>query len=324
MTYGLIVAIMLTTVPLPFLYGKEALHAAERKDSTIASDTTSSPVECSGQILPLRRHVIRIGTEERLGAIFVKDGAWVEKDAPLVKLENNVLPDHIIRLMTDSIALQEALLHIENLRIKVQMLQEEIMWIDERIKEEKEFKEALPNYPVEGILKKIEEEKKRKEWELRLISNEMETATLLSEMRQELLQRLKDRINILQEREKSLVVKAPFSGRVVMNNPSPETIRPGEVLLELWDESTLVVKAEVWQNQIRFVKPGETVEIFPNFSRTFSVPGTVRSIGRPTDYAQSEKGFPVFPVTIDLQGRSKKLLPGMAVTVRFGGASKER
>jgi multidrug resistance efflux pump len=124
-------------------------------------------------------------------------------------------------------------------------------------------------------------------------------------------------------------IPIPQNGTIVQNNTATnEYVGPGTPLAYAYDMNKLYVSANIAETQIRYVKAGNTVDVYVDSLPGITVTGTVSFIGLATastlslmpqssTNANFTKVTQVIPVTIELKDLPEGLAPGMNVTVRI-------
>jgi multidrug efflux pump subunit AcrA (membrane-fusion protein) len=109
---------------------------------------------------------------------------------------------------------------------------------------------------------------------------------------------------------------SPFAGRVIYIPENAEQLLPGEMALEIWDESQIIIHIKVWQNQLRFIARGQVVEVQPDFFDGVLLKGTVLSVDSSPE-KRANIGNPEYLVRISLQDGRGMIRPGMTVSVKI-------
>jgi HlyD family secretion protein len=111
----------------------------------------------------------------------------------------------------------------------------------------------------------------------------------------------------------TLLIRAPFSGQVAWVNVSQgDKILPQTVLATVMKPDNLGVEAQIDQNDISMVKPGQNALITGKDPGQSQNPGYVMEI---SVLGQAAQDVVSFPVRIKLAGNSRGLKPGMSVDV---------
>ncbi len=275
-------------------------------------------IECSGKLAPRQRFTASLRPGETVSAAMVQEGALVVAGAPLVQLANETLMGQLAVLREKKQAVDQDADRHEILKVRVAVAQQAVQRQDAQIAKEHQIREKVPDYQVEAKVQTWTEAKLNKQGELDVLLKELSLFDARAEDSARYRAFIEERLAAAQQDIDRLLVKAPFGGHVVKMRPYPERLGPGELVIEVWDDSVLQVEASVAQHQLKHVQPGSKVQVFPNFDEAYFVSGTVRSINVASETMQEDR-FPQFPMIVDLDEAIAGGRAGTAVAVRIVG-----
>ncbi len=297
---------------------------ATPKQEVTPQENQPAYVECNGTLQPGKRFALKLGAGERVSKILVKEEAIVDKDRPLVLLTNDDLRQQIAALEEMELKTWREKEDLRLLDIEIDNEENNKRELEKLIAEEHQIGEEIPGYQVDKQIRQLKEELNRAEGQLRILKERL-AIQKQGYARQKV--RMASRETMLADlklRAGKLEILAPFSGTVKRIHASAETAILGELVLELWDESSYLIHGHLWQNQVVNVRPGNRVEVYPDFYQNTCLAGTVQSM--PAADTNADKGqFPTFPVYVEMKKQDQHLVIGMTVSLRiFAEDSAER
>lgn len=109
---------------------------------------------------------------------------------------------------------------------------------------------------------------------------------------------------------------APFDGTVVLTGPKVgEYVNPGVAIVTLADLSKMQVVANVDEITLSGLKMGQTATLYVDALGTQTLTAHISKIGL---WATSSGGLTSVPVTLDVDGSTANVYPGLSTTVQFG------
>jgi hypothetical protein len=281
-------------------------------------------VECSGTLQPGKRFVLKLGAGERVSKILVNKEEIVDKDQPLVLLANDDMQQQITALEEMKLKTWREKEDLKLLDIEINNEKNNKQELENLIAKERQIGEEIPGYQVDRQIRQWQEEFNRSEGKLRILKERLAIQKQSYAKQKDLVASRETMLADLKLRASKLKILAPFRGTVKRLHPSAEKAIPGELILELWDESFYLIHADLWQNQVVNVNPGNRVEVYPDFYKNTCLTGIVQSMPA-ADIDADKDQFPKFPVYVELKKQDRHLVIGMAVSLRiFTGDSAER
>ncbi len=287
------------------------------KKSTEKNNQNINFIECRGYISPKQKFSLRLRAGERIIKYLINKPKNVLKGQPLVWIANDSLVTQIISQRERNFEIKKNIEELKIQSLEIEIFKREIDRLKKQISEERNIAKLIKDYPLSIQEKKINDEIKLKKNRLKfLLAKKHINKELIKD--QEKIQRFtSSHVSDINNRLSSLIVKAPFTGRIVQLNQNPQWAAPGEVILEMWDEKQMLVKAEVWQHQLQYIKINSASSIFPDYYTNYELKGKVIKIG---NVIQTNKNgeYPRFPIEIKLEKtENKKIRVGMIVLVKI-------
>lgn len=296
---------------------KKSDHADMASQGPLSTAPKGGMVECSGMIEPNRQFSWVLEPGERIVQCDRQLGETVAAGDLLMKLANDTLKARYVALVEKRLSLQREQDRIALVRTRMKMTAEAIAQLKQQIKKERQVKQKIPGYLIEGQLGGWLSALGQKENEITLLKQEVDQFNRRKVDYQALVDQTNQSVAAIEERVGQLHVNAPFDGRLAKVPNGYSRPRAGQTVLILHDDQHLKVVANAWQNQLEYIQPGNRVKIFPNSFKQDFIWGTVRSIA-PAERAAGSR-YPVFPVVIDFEGQPTQLWGGMAVSVQIMG-----
>jgi multidrug resistance efflux pump len=253
---------------------------------------------------------------ERIELIAVKKGDQVKKGDLLVQLANDDLLEHRSLLQEKRFKMMQTSDKIRLLDARIKTLTHSIDQLEKKIADEQTVLKKLADYETEKDLMQWTENLQRKKDQLSVIKTEHTIAIKQLGQQAEIETTYAELSKQLDRQRNALTVQAPFSGTIVFTGHNYGRATVGEKVLELRDDQKLIVKATVFQHQLPYIHIGSRAKIFPNFFKDLFVWGEVKAIGPPNS-SQTDRGFPTFSLTIELDHESNELISGMGVSVKI-------
>jgi multidrug resistance efflux pump len=273
-------------------------------------------VECNGTIQPGRRFIVRLGVGERISQLLVSQGQNVKKDTPLVILAHDDLQQQITTLEEMKSAIWKEEENLKLLSIEIRNEENNRKQLEDLVVEERHITEKVQGYQADAQIRQWQERLNQSEGQLRVLKEKQVIQEHLCADQEKRKARNEAVLADLIRRANKLKVLAPFDGTVKKCHEADETAAKVELVLELWDESSYMVNANLWQNQVYNIHPGNRAEIFPDFYQNTFLIGTVKSLS-PADSIIEDGKFPKFPVSIEIKGNDNRLMVGMSVSCKI-------
>lgn len=244
--------------------------------------------EVPGNVLPQQAVRITPKVPGKIEAIYVKEGDWVKKGEPLVKLDQT---DFLIALEKAKSSFQKAQAQLEQARLSLEDRRRDYQrakaLFEERVISQQEYEKA------EVALKASEAQYQLAKAQLEEASAALKQAE--TELRESL-------------------IRAPFSGVVTQRFVDPGqrayTVPPTEIL-ELVDNTRVKVLLDLPERDLPKVKQGAAVRVLPD-----ALPGK-EFLGRISAlYPKVDPVTRTFRVEVVLDNPKGELKPGMFVKAR--------
>lgn len=278
-------------------------------------------IEASGLLLPQQQMFFYLSPGETVTSMNYSNGDYVNKGDVIYTASN-------AELLTKIAALEEKLLNIikqkeqfDLLKIERNQHAEMIRHLKDMLDNEKKIEEKVPGYSAIDRKTNLEDELFRIRSKHNLIKAKLKYSNARIDKHTDMMALLQQSIDALMEKKEALTVRAPFAGKVRMISSHVSFLKPGEVIVELFDDSSYVVKTELWQHQLQYVSVGSKAEIYPDFYSEESIPAVVKSIS-PSVREKRSKGFSRFPVALNISNTNlnkDKFISGMTLSVRIFG-----
>ena len=293
---------------------EQPVKKMNRVSSTDSSDVNM--IECKGTIEAehhFRRYLLE---EEKITAFAVTEGSEVKKGDLLLTFSNYAALTKYTELSYRKLQYNDKKNNIKILELEIAKINREISDLEKELEQEKKIGKNIKDYPIKIQSGRIKKQMDRLKEELNILEKKRDflKASVLEEG--EIISFLDSQLSEVNTRVKGMGIRAPFAGVVVYVPSSLESLRPGDLAIEILDNKKLYVMADVWQHQLQYIKPGNEVEIFPDFFGEYSFKGKVRRI-RFSHIKGAKDEYPKFPVTIDIEPGVKELKAGMSVTVKI-------
>lgn len=198
----------------------------------------------------------------------------------------------------------------DNLKITRNGLVKKVALVDERLALLAEINggSAYPNLNEKIFV--LQEEKMQLDLELAAMNRELEFKRTYLKNNAFLPDFYTKKIGLLEKRIDLLTLKSMVSGEVKKVHRTPDRANPGELLVEIWDTSKVVIMAHVSQNHAEYLDVGDRLKITYDYFSDEYVMGEILSIGDAL-FRQNGAGFTqtYFPV---------KVSPENAMHLRLG------
>ncbi len=317
-TVMIIITLILLTTGL--LHPPDA-GALKKKSAEVSSEgpyqgvSEDGRVECSGVVEPKREFSLMPSPQDRIVQCLRKPGERVASGDLLMKLESSSLSEQYLSLLEKRLALKRDLDKIALLKTKMKITADDIARLGRQIENERQVREKIPDYLIEGRLGGWLTEKRLKENAFALLKLEVDQFNRRFADFQAVSLQTDSAISAVEERLRKLDVKAPFDGLLAAVRCDSARTPAGQPILVLQDDQNMMVVAKAWQNQLPYIHSGNRVKVFPNSFKKDFFWGTVHNVGPAEKTAGAQ--YPVFPVTVDLEDPPPHLRAGMAVSVQI-------
>ena len=281
MLIGAVVGVLTGAVFLVFankspkdLTAKYEFYPVQRMDLSETIDTT-------GSILALEKKDLYPDYEGAVETVNVKGGDYIKKGAVLLTIKSSLLKDQWLEA---DAALKQAELNLV---------------------------QASALLTTELALNQI----------TKTNAIQLESYTHQVSLYREQVSQAKSRLNALKEKNdgyymvdnEKLIIRAPFDGKVAWINVQPgDKVTPQSLLGTVIKPDAIGVEAQIDQNDINLVKPGQKAIVTGKDDRQSKNNGSVYEI---SILGEESEAVINFPVRIKLDGTPKGLQPGMEVDV---------
>jgi multidrug efflux pump subunit AcrA (membrane-fusion protein) len=289
-----------------------------KKIKTVSSTDSSdvNMIECKGTIESQHhfRRYLREG--EKITAVVVTEGSEVKRGDLLLTFSNYAALKEYTELSYRKLQYNDKKNNIKILELEIAKTNREISDLEKELEQEKKIGKNIKDYPINIQVGRIKKQMEHLNEELNILEKKRDflKASVLEEGK--IISFLDSQLSEVNTRAKGMGIRAPFAGVVVYVPSSIESLRPGDLVIEILNNKKLYVRADVWQHQLQYIKPGNAVEIFPDFFGEYSFKGKVRRI-RFSHIKGAKDQYPKFPVFIDIEPGVKELKVGMSVTVKI-------
>jgi len=293
---------------------EQPVKKMETVSSTDSSDVNM--IECKGTIESQYHFRRYLREEEKITAFAVAEASEVKKGDLLLTVSNHAVLKEYIELSYRKLQHNDKKNNIKILELEIAKINREISDLEKELEQEKKIGKNIKDYPIEIQAGRIKKQMERLKEELNILGKKRDflKASVLGEGK--IISFLDSQLSEVNMRTKGMAIRAPFAGVVVYVPASLESLRPGDLVIEILDNKKLYVRADVWQHQLQYIKPGNEVEIFPDFFGEYSFKGKVRRI-RFSHIKGVKDEYPKFLVSIDIEPDIKELKVGMSVTVKI-------
>ena len=296
--------------------GKEQQQEKKMQSVSKAASGEINIVECKGTIEAEHHFRRYLREEEKITAFAVTEGSEVKKGDLLLTFSNYVALKEYTELSYRKLQYNDKKNNIKILELEIAKINREISDLEKELEQEKKIGKNIKDYPIEIQSGRIKKQMDRLKEELNILEKKRDflKASVLEEGK--IISFLDSQLSEINTRVKGMDIRAPFAGVVAYVPSSIESLRPGDLVIEILDNKKLYVRADVWQHQLQYIKPGNKVDIFPDFFGEYSFKGKVRRI-RFSHIKGAKDEYPKFPVYIDIEPGVKELKAGMSVTVKI-------
>ena len=278
-------------------------------------------IECQGMVLPQARYLITLNPGESVQQVHVQTGQVVQAGDLLVTLSNDQAVTGLAELMLKQKSLQEAAQELQLLKLELKLKNERHRALLEKIASEKQLLQQLPAQSSDRQLEPLLTRQLDLEEQIKLMTARAALMQQRDRSNADVMAMLDNRIQKMRGQIEALMVKAPFSGVVAAVSDYPQRLTAGQMILDLWDNSQLSVKARVLQHQLEHIHLGDRAQVLLDFAQRPALPAVVQRI-LPSDLAPSGDVYPTFGVILKVDAHQKWLRPGMKVSVYMGAAEQ--
>ena len=273
-------------------------------------------IECKGTI-EAEHHFRRYLREgEKVVGFAVSEGSEVNKGDHLLTFSNYAVLKEYTDLSYRKLQYNDKKNNIKILELEISKTGREISDLEKDLEQEKKIGENIKDYPLAIQAGRIKKQIERLKEELNILEKKRDFLKASVQEEGKIISFLDSQLSEVNTRVKGMGIRAPFAGLVVYVPSSLESLRPGDLVIEILDDKKLYVRADVWQHQLQYIKAGNEVVIFPDFFGEYSFKGKVRRI-RFSHIKSAKDEYPKFPVYIDMEPGVKELKVGMSVTVKI-------
>jgi multidrug resistance efflux pump len=273
-------------------------------------------VECKGTVEAGHHFVRFLREDEKITSIAVSEGARVEKGDLLLVLSNFTMIKEYADLSYRKLQHNDKKNNLKILQLEIARTDRKIADLKKELEQEQALAKKIPDYPAKLQTGRIKKQLEGLEEEFKLLETKKDFLQASVREEGDIISFLDRRLSEVNIRVKGMEIRAPFAGVAVYVPPAVQSLRPGDPVIEVLDDSSIYIRAEVWQHQLQYVKPGGQALIFPDFFGDRRLEGTVRRI-RFSHIKEVKDQYPKFPVFIDIQPGVTELKAGMSVTIKI-------
>jgi len=267
--------------------------------------------------------------------VLVKEGQSVGANAPLVMLDTTILIGRQQALVTERVQLgSSSLAEVSRLQGSLAQLTSAAEGLRTELALNRQQLDSLRTLEQQGAASRfqvLDYEKTDARLKAELRKNEDERVKLMAESQQRQAELARssaqNEASSVENRERlqRVVLRAPVAGTILnLKAKSRQVVDAGEVLLQLVPNDSLRVEAFVSNQDLAFVRPGQSADIaFQAYDRMRygTIPATVSTIGTDALPPDDVYKFTRFPIGLTLasqqlerQGNRYALQAGMALT----------
>ena len=268
-------------------------------------------------------------------SVLVREGEAVRRDQPLVMLDTTVLRGRQQALETESAQIgSSAQAELNRLRGALAQLDSANIGLRSQLaitQQQLESVRALERQGAASRFQVLDYEKTQAQLTAELRKNGNERIKLAAESRQRLAElarsQAQNQANRVENRERlqRVVLRAPVAGTILnLKAKTRQVVGAGEVLLQLVPDDSLRAEAFVNNQDLAFVRPGQTADIaIQSYDRNKygTIQASVSTIGTDSLPPDATYRYSRFPIGLTLsrqyiesEGRRYQLQAGMALT----------
>lgn len=299
--------------------GLPALKPPPRAVNTRAEDGC---LQLRGYVEPARVFILYLLPGETCSELLTQEGQLVEKEAVLVRMKNRQLRASLAGLMQKRLELEKSKTEIALLKEEIKIKKGLLDSINYRISSDKKLAKKIGGY-VPVVAAGLREKREELKAGLAVLTLKDQAMVKHTDQIEGVLALIEEDIGDLREKIMRQEVKAPFAGALVKQAQDLSRLKPGDMILELWDTSSYRIRGKIMQHQLPLVQLGDKVEISVEFIDGKKTPGVIDKIGcRALQGAQ--QALPTFEVEIKVDTAPKWLKPGMNVSMKLINSRKDK
>ncbi|MEQ1931120.1 MAG: efflux RND transporter periplasmic adaptor subunit [Parvularculaceae bacterium] len=275
-------------------------------------------------VLPNDRHQVNARIEGEIAEIFVKEGQWVEKGAPLVRINNwqleRQLAESEAELDRSNAVLQRLIAGAK--KEEIALAQSQVASAASRLKYKKTELARNESLLKEGVTTVRAVEQKRAEHAAAISDLNVAKANLavvksgatvaeLDAARAE-VRRLENEVSFRKEDLERTRVFAPAAGAIVTANPDLRGgayLRTGDLIVEIEDTRTARIEISLAEADLRYIKVGDRVQVKPWGYSNETMIGAVAGIAPAADESKANR---YIRVLTELSNADHRLRPQMS------------
>ncbi len=272
--------------------------------SILAANIKVHPVEDAkiqfdGMVVPGDTFRLFLRPGEEVIQLGVNEGQSVREQDVVARLFNQKLYslyndciDKEIRFINMTFSLKKLQTHRESLLTQNST-------VSKRLQKLQQLEKTGINSGLNSNLFQLQEKERNLLFEISAINHEIDR-------QQEILSRLTPTIRRSKETQKAvgkkidaLKIQTKISGVVKKVHPEPQRANAGDLLVEIWDTSKLLLEAEVSQDHVEALNVGAQVRIYFNYYNNEFEMGEIVKVGDGKKRLQGTgQGWTFFPVSI--------------------------
>jgi multidrug efflux pump subunit AcrA (membrane-fusion protein) len=317
--------ILFTCVQTAFIFFALLAAGCGDKQPREAKAATAAPsgddvntIECKGTIEAEHHFTRYLLQGEKISALKVTEGKQVKKGDLLAEVSNYAALKEYADLSYRKLQFADKQNSIKILELEIAKTTGAVSDLEKELKTEKEMGKKVAEYPLEIQSRRMKKELERLKEELNIMTKKRDFLQTSVKEEGKIISFLDSQLSQVNRRMQAMEIRAPFAGVVVYVPFSIESLRPGDLVVEILDDRKMFVSAYVWQHQLQYIKPGAPVKIYPDFFGESFFKGHVERI-RPSPVKSARDEYPKFPVYIAVDQGIKEFKVGMSVTIRIMG-----
>ena len=298
---------------------------AEKVATVSTNGADADMIECKGTIEAEHHFTRYLREDEKITAFKVSEGDRVNEGDLLAEVSNYTALKEFADLSYRKLQFAEKQNSIKILELEIAKTKRAITDLEKELQTEKEMGGKVEGYPLEIQSRRMKKDMERLKEELNIMQTKKDFLQAGVTEEAKIISFLDSQLSQVNRRMQAMEVRAPFAGVVVYIPFAIESLRPGDLVVEILDKRKMFVMAYVWQHQLQYIKPGDPVKIYPDFFGEYFFNGHVERI-RPSPVKSAMDEYPKFPVYIAIeQGTEskeegiKELKVGMSVTIKITG-----
>lgn len=263
------------TLLLLFLF-PQTIFALKAKTT---KEQVDNSVQFEGIVEPGQVYVFVLGPGETIASFHIEKDQKVFIGDPLLTLTNErlfSLYGETIERKVNSLKLQNS---VEKLKIVHQSLKERRETLSETLTKMDRLASKGFDVSINDRILSLKEKYHDLTREIQLTQKEIELQEGLNDLYIPVHENNDQMAQSLSDRIADLNVKSNINGDIKSIHSEPNRAIPGDKVLEIWDTSSIKIRASVSQNHVEYLQVGDEVNIYFDFFSDKSDLGKVVEIG---------------------------------------------